>query len=369
MDDEQTSVAEQRPRRLNRRLPQRFRDIVPQALHPLPPAPVGSIDCAQTPVSPEPGSSTRSRLRRLLRSSRNIFGLFRQYNLEELPSHDPEKHVDLHNLSNCTGTERELPNTSAGAEDGLGHPEIRQNRFHPYPNESSFRLGDWYWNNGAQKSQESFRELLNVIGDPEFRLQDVRHTQWNKINAKLGGNDFDREEGVDEEDGEWMDEDAGWKKTPIAISVPFHSRTKVPGPKEYVVGNLYHRSFVSVIREKLANPHDDRLFHYEPFELFWRPPDASVDERVHGELYTSPAFLDAHRELQDSPGEPDCNLPKVVVAMMFWSDATHLTSFGDAKLWPSYLHFGNESKYRRCKPSSHLCNHVAYFQAVSRHDF
>ena len=79
--------------------------------------------------------------------------------------------------------------------------------------------------------------------------------------------------------------------------------------------------------------------------------------------------MDAHRELQDSPGEPDCNLPKVVVAMMFWSDATHLTSFGDAKLWPSYLHFGNESKYRRCKPSSHLCNHVAYFQAVSRHDF
>jgi hypothetical protein len=87
---------------------------------------------------------------------------------------------------------------------------------------------------------------------------------------------------------------------------------------------------------------------------------------VHGELYTSSAFFDAHRELQESPGEPGCNLPKVIIAMMFSSDATQLTSFGNAKLWPNYLYFGNESKYRRCKPTNHLCNHVAYFQAVSR---
>jgi Plavaka transposase len=324
-----------------------------------------------------PSGSTQfvpSRLRRLFRSPRNIFGLFRQYYSEEPPSHDPEEHVDLHELSDCTGAARRgLPDVSAGTEGGLGHRPNDKNAFYPYPNESSFRLGNWYWNNGAQKSRESFRELLSIVGDSEFRPEDVRHTQWSKIDVKLGGNDFDREEGVDKElvdvvDAEWMDEDAGWKKTPIVISVPFHSKTKEPGPKEFVAGDLYHRSFVSVIREKLANPHDDRLFHYEPFELFWQPPDTN-EERVHGELYTSPAFLDAHRELQDSPGEPGCNLPKVVVAMMFWSDATHLTSFGDAKLWPTYLYFGNESKYRRCKPSSHLCNHVAYFQAVSLQQF
>src|ERR1700692_4795001 len=49
---------------------------------------------------------------------------------------------------------------------------------------------------------------------------------------------------------------------------------------------------------------------------------------------------------------------------MFWSDATQLTSFGNAKLWPTYMYFGNESKYRRCKPSCHLSNHVAYFETV-----
>jgi len=172
-------------------------------------------------------------------------------------------------------------------------------------------------------------------------------------------------EGSDEEDEEWMDGDDGWKSTPINISVPFHSRTKKPGPQNYLVGHLHHRSLISVIREKLANAEHMQHFHYDPFELFWQPSDTGPNVRVHGELYTSPAFLDAHRELQESPGEPGCNLPRVMVAMMFWSDATHLTSFGTAKLWPCYLYFGNESKYRRCKPTCHLCNHIAYFQSVS----
>ena len=37
---------------------------------------------------------------------------------------------------------------------------------------------------------------------------------------------------------------------------------------------------------------------------------------------------------------------------MFWSDSTQLTQFGTAKLWPLYVFFGNESKYRRCQPTN-----------------
>ena len=47
---------------------------------------------------------------------------------------------------------------------------------------------------------------------------------------------------------------------------------------------------------------------------------------------------------------------------MFWSDATQLTAFGDAKLWPLYVYFGNESKYERCTPIANLCLHAAYFR-------
>jgi hypothetical protein len=210
---------------------------------------------------------------------------------------------------------------------------------------------------------------VSIVGNPQFHPEDIRNTKWTKIDVELGRNDFDGwTKDVDNDDGEWMDEDAGWKKTPVSISVPFTKKTKTPGTKIYTVGNLYHRSLVSVIREKLANPQDNQLFHYDPFELFWRSPGASKDIRVHGELYTSAAFLDAHRDLQESPGEPGCSLPRVVVAMMFSSDATHLTSFGTAKLHPNYLYFGNESKFCRCKPTCHLCNHVAYFQSISPFD-
>jgi hypothetical protein len=294
-----------------------------------------------------------SRIRRLIRTPRNAFGLFRQYHSDALPSHDPEEFVDMRALSE-----------GPMLEDSFVSEPVAENAFYPYPNENSYLLGDWYWKNGNQKSHESFRELLDIIGNPSFRPEDVRQTCWRNVNSALASNEFD---GIHKDDNEpeWMDEDAGWKRTPITISVPFHSRAIKPGPKKFVIGDLYHRSLVSVIREKLSQPQDDQKFYYEPFELFWRPTDTSDDIRVHGELYTSPAFLDAHRELQDAPGEPGCNLPKVIVALMFWSDVTHLTSFGDANLWPCYLFFGNESKYRRCKPTCHLCNHVAYFQAVS----
>jgi hypothetical protein len=81
-------------------------------------------------------------------------------------------------------------------------------------------------------------------------------------------------------------------------------------------------------------------------------------------LYTSAAFHKAHSDLQELPGDPGCDLPRVVAGLMFWSDAMQLTLFGTAKLWPTYMYFGNKSKYCHCKPSLNLSNHVAYFEMV-----
>lgn len=366
-DVDQRSLAERRQRRENRQLPKRYReicqqprqfqDILPQPLPHLPPEPVVDLEQNSTSAPPlfVPASPRSLPAVETIKSPRNAFGLLREYCSTKFPSHDPEDFVGLEELSDGPVAATTVITTQ------------HHQSFRPYPNESSFLLGEWYWSGGAQKSRESFSDLLDIVGSPEFRPEDVRHTSWTKINETLAKNNFDDcNAGVDGE-AEWMNEDAGWKKSPVSISVPFHSRTKTPGPQNYHAGHLYHRSLVSVIREKLLNPHDHRHFHHEPFKLFWQHIDASAKVRVHGELYTSSAFLDAHYELQESPREPECKLPRVVVALMFWSDATHLTSFGTAKLWPCYLFFGNESKYRRCKPSCNLCNHVAYFQAVSIH--
>ena len=291
--------------------PKCFEDILPQPLPLLPPTPESSLVQQPTILQSLPNSlrdSLSSRVLQIFRTPQNRFGLFRQYLSEQLPSHDPEEYVDFQDLSE--GSACETSQTSAPFTHSRS-PEVKDN-FYPYPNESSFHLRDWYWNCGNQKSHKSLHELVRVVGDPEFRPDNVQHTQWAKINTKLARNDFDEESGQELEEGEWMDEDSGWMKTLVSISVPFAKRSsKAPGPRAFMVGDLYHRSFVSVIREKLANPHDDQGFHYKPFELFWRCLGRNNNNmRVHGELYTSPAFLDAHRELQESAREPGCSLPR-----------------------------------------------------------
>ena len=134
-----------------------------------------------------------------------------------MPSHDPEEYVDS----------SELCDEAISATVVKIQPLVPETLYSPYPNRSSFLLGDWYWSDGAQKSRESFCQLIRIIGNPDFRPEDVQHTSWNKIDADLGRNNFDGSvEGGEEE---WMEEDAGWHRTPITISVPFHRRTKAPG--------------------------------------------------------------------------------------------------------------------------------------------
>jgi hypothetical protein len=98
------------------------------------------------------------RVRRIFKTQRNTFGLQRQYLADTLPSHDPEDVISLRDLSN-------VPVANSPSAETV---------FHPYPNLSSFRLGEWYWNGGAQKSQTSFKDLVDIVGDPDFRADDVR---------------------------------------------------------------------------------------------------------------------------------------------------------------------------------------------------
>jgi hypothetical protein len=314
-------------------------------------APISSSISAANNVISAP--TPRSRRFQYFRTLRNIFGLSRKYYGTTCPSHDPEEHVAVQDLCEAS------TNTPPSAHDINDSPSYNQ-QFYPYPNESSFSLGDWYWNHGLQKTQEGFRKLLEIVGDRNFRPGDVSSTNWTKINTILAHNavDNDREPGH-----EWLGEDTGWKHAAISISVPFHRRMAAPGSQSYLAGELYYRSIVSVIRERLTN--DDKHFHYEPYELLWKCNDGAEEVRIHGELYTSNAFLSEHKKLLNSPPEPGCDAPRAVIALMFWLDGTQLTSFGNAKLWPCYMYFGNDSKYRWAKPSSRSCNHIAYFQTVS----
>ena len=345
-DDLDQPLAQRRNRREHRRLPKLYRDREPE-----PPAPLPSTSSQIPPerVQAEPDASQcpqqqpsipLCQAKQSFQSACDEFGFFRKYYGTRLP-----EHVDT------------SPDSSSNSLIDVSLPTLPVNIYYPYPNQSSFR--EWYWNGSEKKSQSSFQNLLQIVGHPSFCPEDVSGKNWRLIDAKLSG---ERVGGINDDDSaaNKMD-DTDWIKTPVKISVPFHSRMLHPGPKDFDAGTLHHRPLISIIKEKVTR---STHLHLEPYEFFWKPNHATEPVRVYGELYTSEAFFDAHRKLQDSPGESGCELPRVVLGLMFASDGTHLMAFSSAKLCPVYLTFGNESKDRRSKPSCQAFEHVAYFETV-----
>ena len=90
-------------------------------------------------------------------------------------------------------------------------------------------------------------------------------------------------------------------------------------------------------------------------------PNSKDKERMYSEMYDLDTFLDEHDKVQHAPIDNlSCKREKIVVALMFWSDATQLAAFGMAKIWPIYMLFGNLSKYVRCQPNFGAMKHLAY---------
>ena len=286
----------------------------------------------------------------------NSFGLFRLYDEESIPSsNDPEDRSGANPLPTPiseTVVSQSLPRS--------------MNPFYPYPNENSWRIGDWYWNGGAQKSKHSFKKLVEIITNADFRTEDLCHANWTAIDRQLGSLETVHDPSqVTPDSEEWQAEDNGWVRRDITISVPFPRRSLNPGPRNFTIVNFHRRCLLSIIREVLSDPGRCKTFRFEPYSLRWKRSYDADDIGVYGDLFSSQAFIAAHRDLQGVHLDyTNCTLPWRIVALMFWSDATQLTTFRDAKLWPLYVYFGNESKYQRCAPTMNHCSHAAYFQTV-----
>ena len=61
-----------------------------------------------------------------------------------------------------------------------------------------------------QKLKESFRQLLEVIGDESFQPEDVALTNWKAIDCELGGTTLEGEE-------EWLDAGGEGGRTHVRI--------------------------------------------------------------------------------------------------------------------------------------------------------
>jgi Plavaka transposase len=157
----------------------------------------------------------------------------------------------------------------------------------------------------------------------------------------------------------------GWIETTVNISLPadgIRHSSKAAAPKFSVPG-LFYRPLLEVLRAALHDTAAEH-FHLFPFQTFWKPSPESIPQCIYTELYTANAFIMEHEWLCVQPHEPGCNLESVIVAIMLWSDSTHLANFGTASLWPIYLYIGNQSKYIRAKPTSFSAHHLAYIPKV-----
>jgi hypothetical protein len=214
---------------------------------------------------------------------------------------------------------------------------------------------EWATTGSSRKSEREVNRLANeVIGATDFKPADL-----SGFNTRREHKRFDLSE---HSKGEPFSGD-GWREKPVEISIPTGIRDARGNGRKFTVSNLHHRSLLHVMKSALKDV-TARYFHFSPFKRLWMTP-SGIEERCFDEVYTSDVFLEAHEKLQQEPNEPNCKLEKVVLGLMFWSDSTHLASFGTAKAWPLYLYFANLSKYFRGKPNFGASHHVAYIPAVS----
>ncbi|KAG5634279.1 hypothetical protein H0H81_002553 [Sphagnurus paluster] len=269
---------------------------------PLPPALEDEPEAPQTSLLPRVRLIVRDRLVTAL----NAFGLWRDY--PHQPSYDPDMLLSTNDLSEPHLTFENAPQASL-----FGY--LSQAPPWPFKNMSTWLFMNYFNSGSATKSATEANRLVHDS---------------------------------------------------IEIDIP-SGKKDVPSTKFAVPGLLYCK-LTSVIEAAFHDPLA-HYYHLYPFKLFHRSPSTGQEERVMGEIYTSDAFIHEHDLVQRRspvpPDDPGCKREKVVVAVMFSSDGTHLANFGTAKAWPIYFMVGNLSKYFHGLPNSGAMHHLAYIPSVS----
>ncbi|KAF4601473.1 hypothetical protein EYR40_004841 [Pleurotus pulmonarius] len=302
------------------------------------------------------------------RSTLTHYGLYRDYPTK--PTYDP-----------YSSPLPDIPMNATTSEPESGFPPKLQdelaNPYFPFSNSSLFGLLSWKWVGSNSKSDIEFGKLFSFLQSSEFHQADIvasnLDSETTKVDKYIEGN-----ESLSTLNGNGTRSQptrGGWKEVPVSISIPDGKlHPSLQDAPVFEVPGLHYRSLTEVIRSTIGNPDTGRYFHYTPYKQFFEHevniPDLPLDDHntepppppmcVYDEIYASDAMIDAHIELQQQQPEENCDLERVVAAIMLYSDSTHLASFGTASAWPVYLSFGNESKYVRCKPSTGSCHHIAY---------
>ncbi|KAJ7585520.1 hypothetical protein C8J56DRAFT_788278 [Mycena floridula] len=275
------------------------------------------------------------------------------------PTYDPDSSVPLSELYNTNQRRPEVQDISSElASDTNATPENPSEAPpppYPFANMTVWRLMTWLNTGSNMKSEGEVDRLTEAIRQPDFDPTELDGFSANRENHHLD---------KAAETNQGSPEFEGFTKIDVDIEVPSGDRN-VPS-KVFQVPGLYARNILAIIRSAFSDPQLGPKLHFTPFKLFHSPSEDTT-QRIFSKLYNSDAFIEAHDEIQRAPLHQDdtgCKLERVVASMMAWSDSTHLAQFGNAKLWPIYLFFGNLSQYIRGSPSSGACHHLAYIPSL-----
>jgi hypothetical protein len=344
------------------RMPKHYKDFLPSSATPLShmpnPIPVQRQRHPQPPSSAPPSPPQRpGPVPATMDTEPNEFGIYRSYT--KWPTVDPEDAVSLEDICDSIGPVHSNMDQSATPHSVLqSPPPIPTTSFAPFLNATVFRLMNWWYDGGNTKSAADLDRLVNdVLLQDDF---DQSHLQGFSASRETK-----RLDNYGTSPDPVSPSSKGWRDSTVKIRLPgerVKNQCESQAPNVEISG-LYHRSLLEIIQDAFQDP-VALTYHLTPFKLFRKRSNGRPAERLFGEAYTSDAMLEEYGKICASPGEPGCNLERVVVPLMIWSDSTHLASFGTASLWPIYVFFGNQSKYVRARPKSFACHHLAYIPSV-----
>ena len=369
-----------------RRLPARYLD--------LPPEPLTSeltrsnnTSAVEVPVPPRISRVTLI-VRDTFSTLLNTFGLWREY--PRRPSYDPDSLIESGDLADfqpppdppngpATSNSTETTTSEPPMAPGLSS-QPSDNSSWPFENFSTSLLMKWLNNGNTNKSEgEADKLVTNVLHHPQFRLSELLGFSAHRENTRLDralntsptstatetpSTSTATETAVPSSKRHHSFEMGKFHEASVTIDVPTGEKG---GSRPVAIPGLQYRKLTDIIKAAFTTDKYANRLHYSPFKLYHQSSLTQSDTRIYSELYNSDAFLHEDEEVKrHSPtDDPNCKLERVVAALLFWSDATHLANFGTAKLWPIYLIIGNLSKYISALPDSGACHHVAYVPSVS----
>lgn len=365
-----------RPKRL-RMLPKLFRDFVPSALprqlefkqaaSMLPPPPSPSpepvpeeCEPSEPPYVPPPKD--------FIETDEDAFGFIRRYHYKPARHLDaeesPDDFVNSSDISPAPSNSARPTLLYATPLHGLQLVDATLQSlvdwFAPFLNPTVFRLVHWAYTGSTSKSHGEISRLVqNVLLAPDFDQEHLRGFSISCEERRLDKAILSVESLTS----------LGWLNETAYIPMP-KERVKyacMEDVPKLAVKNCLRRAFTPIITSICKDPVMARHRNFNGFELWHVDPITGTRERVHGEVFTSDAFLREETRIRALPPNPadGPNVEPSLFPLLEYCDGAHLANFGTASLHPLYTYDLGLSKEIRGKRTNFAAHHTAYMPSVS----